>query len=75
MDQLAQAFSALEEDRVYQIIDKCLEKSSDSLSIVNELSIGMEEVGRLFKDDEFSLQKRRHLLPGQPCLLLVGWIS
>jgi methanogenic corrinoid protein MtbC1 len=55
MDQLAQAFSALEEDRVYQIIDECLEKSSDPLLIVNELSTGMEKVGQLFKDDEYAL--------------------
>ncbi|MGO8716758.1 MAG: hypothetical protein ACLPSL_05005 [Smithella sp.] len=58
--QLSRAFSVLEEDLVYQIIDEHLAISGDPLVIVNELSIGMEEVERLFKDDEFSLQKRRH---------------
>ena len=55
MEQLAQAFSELEEDRVYQVIDKCLETSCDPLLIVNELSKGMETVGQLFKDDEYAL--------------------
>ncbi len=55
MDRLAQTFSALEEDRVYQLVNECLEKSITPLLIVNELSRGMEKVGQLFKDDEYAL--------------------
>ncbi|PKN53604.1 MAG: cobalamin-binding protein [Deltaproteobacteria bacterium HGW-Deltaproteobacteria-13] len=55
MKELVQAFSTLEEDRVYQIIDEYLAKSGEPLALVNELSQGMEEVGRLFKDDEYAL--------------------
>ena len=55
MKELVQAFSTLEEDRVYQYIDEYLAKSGDPLALVNGLSQGMEEVGRLFKDDEYAL--------------------
>ena len=48
MDQLARAFSALEEDRVYQIVDKRLKETNDPLSIVDELSKGMETMGEYF---------------------------
>jgi methanogenic corrinoid protein MtbC1 len=53
--QLSRAFSALEEEQVYQIIDEHLAISGDPLLIVNELSTGMEKVGQLFKDDEYAL--------------------
>jgi methanogenic corrinoid protein MtbC1 len=53
--QLAQAFSALEEEKVYRIIDEYLVIAGDPLVIVNELSKGMEQVGQLFKDDEYAL--------------------
>lgn len=55
MNQLAQAFSALEEERVYQIIDEYLAMPGDPLMIVDELSKGMEKVGRLYKDGEYAL--------------------
>jgi methanogenic corrinoid protein MtbC1 len=53
--QLAQAFSALEEDRVYRIIDEYITIPGDPLIIVNELSKGMERVGQLFKEGEYAL--------------------
>jgi methylmalonyl-CoA mutase cobalamin-binding domain/chain len=55
MNQLAQAFSALEEERVYQIIDEYLAMPGDPLMIVDELSKGMEKVGRLYKEGEYAL--------------------
>jgi 5-methyltetrahydrofolate--homocysteine methyltransferase len=53
--QLTKAFSALEEERVYQLIDEYLALPGDPLIIVHELSEGMEQVGRLFKNDEYAL--------------------
>jgi methanogenic corrinoid protein MtbC1 len=53
--QLAKAFAALDEERVYRIIDECLPIPGDPLMIVHELSRGMEQVGELFKKDEYAL--------------------
>jgi len=55
MDQLVQAFSALEENEVFKLVDEYLAKKVDPLVIVNGLSKGMEQVGQLFKDDEYAL--------------------
>jgi len=55
MEQLAQKFSALEENEVFKLVDEYLAKKVDPLVIVNGLSKGMEQVGQLFKDDEYAL--------------------
>lgn len=52
---LWQSFAGLEEDRVYRIVDEHLKTSGDTLTIIDELSKGMAQVGELFKSDEYAL--------------------
>jgi hypothetical protein len=55
IELLPRLFSSQEEDRVLQIVDRHLAQNGDALSIVNDLSKGMEAVGELYKNDEYAL--------------------
>jgi methylmalonyl-CoA mutase cobalamin-binding domain/chain len=52
---LSQSLANLEEDAVNQLIEGYLTTNGDPLMIVDELSKGMEKVGRLYKDGEYAL--------------------
>ncbi len=57
LTELGKAIANLEEDKTYEILDRYLADSVPPLEIIDELSAGMDEVGKLYKEGEYFLSE------------------
>lgn len=57
MTDLAEALARLDEQKVEELISSRFKNNADPLSIVDEMSAGMDEVGRLYKEGEYYLSE------------------
>lgn len=55
LTKLAGAIAKMEENRVDEILTRYLDEKVPPLEIIREMSAGMEEVGRLYKEGEYFL--------------------
>jgi len=55
LTDLSTALSTLDEARFNKILDQCLTRETPPLDIIQAMSAGMEEVGRLYKEGEYFL--------------------
>ena len=57
LTELGKALADLDEDTVNGLVERYLSESVPALSIIDELSSGMDEVGRRFRDEEYFLSE------------------
>ncbi len=55
--ELSLALSELEENKVIELVDLYIAEEKQPIAIIDELSTGMDEVGKLFKDGEYYLSE------------------
>ncbi len=55
--ELTQAMINLDEDKVYDLVDKKVDKGENPLDIIKECNDGMFEIGQLFEKNEYYLSE------------------
>lgn len=55
LTELASALAGLEEGRFHELLERCLTEEIPPLTIIEAMSAGMEEVGRLYKEGQYFL--------------------
>jgi methanogenic corrinoid protein MtbC1 len=57
LTELGKVLADLDEDKVNELVERYLSVQAEPLSIIDELSTGMDEVGRRFRDEEYFLSE------------------
>lgn len=57
MGDLAEAIAALEERKVYELIDRKIQEGANTLDIIRECNEGMIRVGELFSEDKYFISQ------------------
>jgi methylmalonyl-CoA mutase cobalamin-binding domain/chain len=57
MGDLAEAIAALEEKKVYELIDRKIKENANPVDIIEECNEGMVRVGELFSEDKYFISQ------------------